>query len=59
MARGSVAVAKSGEELGQLCLQPLNREKVIYSVAFVKILAVGYFKRWHFDKVSEWNQAVT
>ena len=41
MVNGSIASAKSRGELGQPYLHPLDNEKVIGTMSFVKILALG------------------
>lgn len=44
MANGSIAHAKRRGELGQPCLHPLDNEKVLDKMSFVKILALGALK---------------
>lgn len=39
VAKGSIASAKSNRELGEPCLQPLNREKLLNRISFINILA--------------------
>ena len=41
MVNGSIASAKSRGEFGQPYLHPLDNEKVIGTMSFVKILALG------------------
>ena len=51
MANGSIASANNKGELGQPCLQPLDKEKLVERTLFVKMLALGALKC--FNKLNE------